>query len=231
MMNFTTTRHSIRGASYHCKEAYSRWPVARLRETLENLGFEGEGTKATLVARLRELQAASEVAPAAAVSSDGIGGAAPGADSPPPPTAVPIDVVSGAPSLPATVVHITKATLVDAIQAVLPALDKSQANFGTLRKNLVQRLGTTDAALEPWRVEIGEIAGAMLAEPSQGTKHHFPWRRMFTGCWSHTELQGLKAPKTMDKKSFGELVLSTAAVEFKVSKDKGKRARLNNLKP
>jgi len=39
------------------KGGYTRWPVARLRETLENLGEDSTGAKATLVARLKKLEA------------------------------------------------------------------------------------------------------------------------------------------------------------------------------
>ena len=119
---------------------------------------------------------------------------------------------------------------------IMQTIDVDTGTFGQVRVELARRLGVAEAVLEPWREHIFDMLTRQLqardgvtagsGEVEQPAKN---WRRQYLGSWSHTSDPEKKAPKDMDKASFGELVLAVSGSLFKAAARSGKRARLNAM--
>ena len=52
--------------------------------------------------------------------------------------------------------------VVDALKQVLAELDVKTTNFGQVRRALAARLCVTEAALDPWRQQLGDMVQGIL---------------------------------------------------------------------
>ena len=79
-----------------------------------------------------------------------------------------------------------------------------------------------------------QAAGAALAQADQEHEGHAQelkktCKRLYCGTWSHTDDAKKKAPESMDKTSFGELLSTTLSSIFTKAAEPPKKAKLNHL--
>ena len=128
--------------------------------------------------------------------------------------------------------------LTASLNLILEDLDNNDLHnttVGMVRKALAAKLQITDAVLEPWRMQIADMTEGIISRRQSGEameapkQKEPPRRRMFSGVWSHTDKDEWKAPESMPKGAFGELLVSKAGTVFQKAVVDGKRSRSNRM--
>jgi hypothetical protein len=125
------------------------------------------------------------------------------------------------------------ATLCSTLQEILQGVDVTSATFGQVRIELARRLKVTEEALEPCRQQLGDIVKGFLEQPNAIPKSADrpvkSWRNHYGGVWSHSEDPEFRAPQSMPKAQFGQLLLETSESVLKTAVAGGKKSRLNRF--